>query len=608
MLAKGQGNNADTYTQPAGVQPTQGDSLNDTLALIQTYMNRIGTDSSYTFLITYDEVSVFTGILDSYPGAAAAYSLRKLDKDYTGYAIKVRESAGNTLADIGFDSNGDLDTTALLAHTGPADGYVQTWYDQSGNGNNASQGTNADQPKIVSSGSVITENGKPAVQFNGAGDLLQNSSVPTGTIFTADAENTIVAVMYQDGSQTSNVLISNNSTTDIFTVWATQGTSNNLIYDVGNSGNNRLLYSYSGATTFEDVQNLLFWSSSATLQQICVNGTQLASGTAPDTITLSSTILRIGSRYSTYLVGSIQELIVYPSDEASNRTDIESNINNHYIIGNIRQPYGGLLGTYKGSAAAYSVRKLHNLAQFAMQIQRASDNELKVIGFDNTGGLDTAAIEDFCSGTTCGVRVWYDQSGNGNDTEQTTFANQPTIYTGGAVVRENGKPAVQFTRTSSQYLENTSDIMTGSNLCTIAVYKGDSPSTENRSIIDQSGGSFGGALFTSASNGYTWFARFSGAYIGGTNALNAKQQRLLFANYVSGASYLAIDGSIASTQAATFSGSGNPDIAFRIGGDSADASRYIDGKVQEVIIYNIDQDSNRTGIEDNINTYYSIYE
>jgi len=332
VLAKGQGNNADTYTQPAGVQPTQGDSLNDTLALIQTYMNRIGTDSSYTFLITYDEVSVFTGILDSYPGAAAAYSLRKLDKDYTGYAIKVRESAGNTLADIGFDSNGDLDTTALLAHTGPADGYVQTWYDQSGNGNNASQGTNADQPKIVSSGSVITENGKPAVQFNGAGDLLQNSSVPTGTIFTADAENTIVAVMYQDGSQTSNVLISNNSTTDIFTVWATQGTSNNLIYDVGNSGNNRLLYSYGGATTFEDVQNLLFWSSSATLQQICVNGTQLASGTAPDTITLSSTILRIGSRYSTYLVGSIQELIVYPSDEASNRTGIESNVNTYYSI------------------------------------------------------------------------------------------------------------------------------------------------------------------------------------------------------------------------------------------------------------------------------------
>ena len=138
--------------------------------------------------------------------------------------------------------------------------------------------------------------------------------------------------MYQDGAKTDNVLLSNNSTTDIFTVWATQGTSNNLIYDVGNSGNNRLLYSYGGTTTFEDVQNLLFWSSSATLQQICVNGTQLASGTSPDTITLSSTILRIGSRFSTYLMGSIQELIVYPSDEASNRTGIESNVNTYYSI------------------------------------------------------------------------------------------------------------------------------------------------------------------------------------------------------------------------------------------------------------------------------------
>ena len=31
-------------------------------------------------------------------------------------------------------------------------------------------------------------------------------------------------------------------------------------------------------------------------------------------------------------MGSIQELIVYPSDEASNRTGIETNINEHYGI------------------------------------------------------------------------------------------------------------------------------------------------------------------------------------------------------------------------------------------------------------------------------------
>jgi hypothetical protein len=39
-------------------------------------------------------------------------------------------------------------------------------------------------------------------------------------------------------------------------------------------------------------------------------------------------------------------------------------------------------------------------------------------------------------------KVWYDQSGNSNDATQTTTANQPQIVSSGAVIVENGKPAV----------------------------------------------------------------------------------------------------------------------------------------------------------------------
>ena len=80
-------------------------------------------------------------LLDTYTGAAAAYSVRKLDKDYTGYAMKVREDSGDTEADIGFDGSGNLDTSAIATHCGSANGYVVTWYDQSGNANNATQST-----------------------------------------------------------------------------------------------------------------------------------------------------------------------------------------------------------------------------------------------------------------------------------------------------------------------------------------------------------------------------------------------------------------------------------------------------------------------------------
>ena len=103
-------------------------------------------------------------LLDDYPSAAAAYSLRKLRTAYTGSAIRVRRASDNTEQDIGFVNN-VLDTSALISFCGSGNGFVKTWYDQSGNGRDATQTTAANQPQIVSSGSVLTENGKPCVNF-----------------------------------------------------------------------------------------------------------------------------------------------------------------------------------------------------------------------------------------------------------------------------------------------------------------------------------------------------------------------------------------------------------------------------------------------------------
>ena len=57
-------------------------------------------------------------LLDTYPNAAVAYSLRKLRTAYLGSAIRVRRSVDNTEQDFGFDINGDLDTTTLLDFVG----------------------------------------------------------------------------------------------------------------------------------------------------------------------------------------------------------------------------------------------------------------------------------------------------------------------------------------------------------------------------------------------------------------------------------------------------------------------------------------------------------
>ena len=108
-------------------------------------------------------------ILDTYSGAAAAYSLRRLSRIYTGDAIVVRRSSDNAEQDIGFDANGDLDVDALATFVGANDGYVTTWYDQSGNGNHVTQPTAAWQPHMVYNGVLETSGGLPAVNFRDSG-------------------------------------------------------------------------------------------------------------------------------------------------------------------------------------------------------------------------------------------------------------------------------------------------------------------------------------------------------------------------------------------------------------------------------------------------------
>ena len=115
-----------------------------------------------------------TPLLDTYSGAAAAYSLRLLDSTYTGFAIKVQDNVGGATQDIGFNVFGELDTVSLAAYAGSNDVFVETWYDQSGSGNNATQPSSGARPQIVSSGAVITRGteNKPSVLFTGSTQIL----------------------------------------------------------------------------------------------------------------------------------------------------------------------------------------------------------------------------------------------------------------------------------------------------------------------------------------------------------------------------------------------------------------------------------------------------
>jgi hypothetical protein len=134
--------------------------------------------------------------------AAAAYSTHQLKSSATN-CVRVRRSSDNAELDIGFTASGELDTAALLDFVGSGSGFVTTWYDQSGNGRNATQTTAGNQPRIVNSGALEASNGKPEIRFDGVDDYLAAASPLIDTthslfvLFTPTIENVTGSVFGQ---------------------------------------------------------------------------------------------------------------------------------------------------------------------------------------------------------------------------------------------------------------------------------------------------------------------------------------------------------------------------------------------------------------------------
>jgi hypothetical protein len=148
----------------------------------------------FTLALTWEDVPAYLGVLDTTPGAKIGVSIRKLRADYTGACMRVRRASNNNETDIGFDANGVLDTTALASFCTGTNCFVQTWYDQSGNGANLIQTVTSRQPQIYDSatGVILDDAGLlPALYFPGASG---SSMVTTAGVTTFDAADRYVTV------------------------------------------------------------------------------------------------------------------------------------------------------------------------------------------------------------------------------------------------------------------------------------------------------------------------------------------------------------------------------------------------------------------------------
>jgi hypothetical protein len=278
-------------------------------------------------------------LLDDYPNAAAAYSLRKLDKDYTGNCIRIRRTNDNAEQDIGFTASGDLDTATLKTFVGAGNSAtVTTWYDQSGNARNATQTTAANQPTIMSLGDIGRRGGKVALIYNGS-VFLEAASTSGLTISptsfyavssrgnTANALRTIFA---------TGILAAERGYGIFYSITEAPSFTQDRLYNQVRFQTGSQISLRGDYTNTINTNNLFFSTITNTSNNTWFNGGDNKTETYSYTNNTTTTNITIGVRkttnYDFYLNGTTSEIVIWGANQSSNRTGIENNINSYYSI------------------------------------------------------------------------------------------------------------------------------------------------------------------------------------------------------------------------------------------------------------------------------------
>lgn len=270
-------------------------------------------------------------LLDEYPNAAAAYSLRKLRTAYTGSAIKVRREVDGAVLDVGFVDD-QLDTASLLAFAAGTNGNasVSTWYDQSGNTSgtrNFTQVNASKQPQIVVN-NVLVVDGSGNAAFSSENISGFNFQTPSVNLFPASTDAYSLFTTNVMSSDTSTQYFSLYGSTAPYPFrWVKAGT-NSRVQNYATDGSFSLPLIGIGTNTHY-IQSFIRTSSTARVFANSVGGVELTALNPP--VTNQNNILYY-SFSSFSLKAKTQEFIIYPSDQSTNRAAIETNINTYYTI------------------------------------------------------------------------------------------------------------------------------------------------------------------------------------------------------------------------------------------------------------------------------------
>jgi hypothetical protein len=191
---------------------------------------------------------------------------------------------------------------------------VSEWDDQSGNGNNLTQGTAANQPTYNSTDA--SWNGLASISFDGSNDFLKAHSL-AAMFQGTDLPYTIVTAVKRGAGGTYRFLLGSNdsvagnaqnavgqryNSTDEYVIYRRDSANNSAVTEKGTANNNAVI---------------IRWQNSGTVAEVYVNGSSVGSGANDVGVLSSQDIFSLGAfptgttTAANFYLGDVAEVVVY---------------------------------------------------------------------------------------------------------------------------------------------------------------------------------------------------------------------------------------------------------------------------------------------------------